>query len=265
MLGHARHLVGTINRLLDYRSPHNSPRIDSAWLGLVYRSRNTPYVERLISSVEDIGWHVHAWALDSVSPPLQSFTRGIGPGGKFELLQQLLDEFPPPPASWVVLADDDFIFRRGSLVDLLAIANDAGLDLSQPAHRRFVNIAHHITLVRPRIVARRTHFVEIGPVVALSPLGRGALLPLPFAKMGWGVEALWSRASLNGELTLGIVDAVTIEHRGRVGASYDVSAALAEQDRFLRQAGLDSLRDVHINVAAWRRHRSRPDWTARSP
>jgi len=213
--------------------------------------------------VEDEGWEVHLWALDSISPRLQGFTRGHGAGGKFELLQHLLNEFPPPRMSWVALADDDFIFRRGTLIDLLAIARDAGLDLSQPAHRRFVNIAHHITLVRPRIVARRTHFVEIGPLVVMSPRGQAALLPFPLAKMGWGLEALWSRASLDRLITLGIVDAVTIEHRGQIGAHYDTLAALAEQDRFLYRAGLASLSDVHTTISMWRRHGRRPNWTAR--
>ena len=259
-----RRAAGGLNRLVDYpHPPRGFACPEEVWFGAVYRARNSAVVERLLAAGGD-RWDVHLWALDAESPSLADLTHGTGSGGKPELLQRLLDGSPPSPSSWVVLSDDDYRFRRGSLVDLLALARTANLDLAQPAHRRFVNASHHITLVRPRVIARRTHFVEIGPLVVMSPAGRSALLPFPKALMGWGIEALWGAASLEGRIVAGIVDAVTIEHLGRVAGEYDRAAASTEIDRFVEEAGLTSLGDVLVNVDRWRRGRKRPNWAAKS-
>ena len=249
---------------MDYpRPPKGFPCPEPVWFGAIYRARNTAIVEKLLVPVAGQQWDIHLWALDALSPPLERYTSGVGPGGKFDLLQRLLDRSPPTPSSWVVLSDDDYLMRRGTLAQLVALTKASGFDLAQPAHRRFVNVSHHITLVRPRVVARRTHFVEIGPVIVMSPLAQSKLLPFPTAWMGWGVEMLWSRASLNGEIHLGIVDAVTVEHLHPPGIRYDIDAARDEQEHFLNQAGIRSYSDVQTNVAWWRRPRSAPDWTIR--
>jgi hypothetical protein len=236
---------------------------EEVWFGCVYRQRNLDRVERLLAAVDECGGQAHLWALDVEADSLAHLTRGTGPGGKFELLAKLLDTHPPPPESWVVLSDDDYRFRRGTLRDLLAIACAASLDLVQPAHRRFVNASHHLTLVRPRVTARRTHFVEIGPVVAMSPEGRTLLLPLPAAHMGWGVEAVWSSISLSGEINLGIVDAVTIEHLDAVGRDYDALAAERERDMFIDGIGAAAIREGRRNIGYWRRRDAEAPWPHR--
>jgi hypothetical protein len=259
-----RKALGRLNRVLDYpRPPGGFSCPEEVWFGSVYRARNSAALERILAFAHE-DWSVHLWALDEVSPALARLTRGTGGGARFELLQRLLDAYPPSPSAWAVFSDDDYGFRRGSLVDLLALAGAADLDLAQPAHRRFVNASHDFNLVRPRLIARRTHFVEIGPVVVMSPEGRARLLPFPAAEMGWGVEAQWGVASREGQIVAGIVDAVTIEHFGPVAAEYDRAAAFAERDRFVAESGLSSLDDIQINVARWRRHRSPPKWTAGS-
>jgi hypothetical protein len=259
-----RELAGTLNRFLDYpRPPEGFPCPEPVWFGAIYRARNTATVEKLLTPVAGQHWDIHLWALDAISPPLERHTSGEGPGGKFDLLQRLLDRFPPTPSSWLVLSDDDYLVRRGTLAQLVALTKAAGLDLAQPAHRHFVNVSHHITLVRPRVVARRTHFVEIGPVIVMSPLGQTKLLPFPTARMGWGLEMLWSRSSLDGEINLGVIDGITIEHLQPPGIHYDIDAARTEQEHFLQQAGIRSYADVQTNVAWWRRLRRSPDWTIR--
>lgn len=263
-MARARELAGKVNRLLDYPwVPVGHACPENVWFGAVYRDRNASIVEKLLAPVVDRRWAIQLWALDEVSPPLERHTIGAGPGGRFELLQRLLDSSPPTSSAWVVLSDDDYRLRRGSLDQLVALAQASGLDLAQPAHRRFVNASHHITLVRPRVVARRTHFVEIGPVLVMSPRGQTRLLPFPSAWMGWGVEMLWSRASLDGDVHLGIVDAITIEHLQPPGVHYDVDAAHAERQHFLEQTNIGSYRDVQVNVSRWRRLRRAPDWTLR--
>lgn len=208
---------------------------------------------------------MHLWALDQPHPLLQDATRGTGAGGKFELLQQLVETHPPASDGWVVFSDDDYLFRRGHLRELLAIADAAGFDIAQPAHRRPINHGHEITVARPRTVARRTHFVEIGPVFAASPRALEYLLPFPDAKMGWGIEALWSRRSFSGTISMGIVDAVTIDHLQPPGQHYDMAAARAERDEFVRRAGFSTLGDAQITVGRWRRLAGHPSWAAFDP
>jgi hypothetical protein len=111
-----------VNRLIDYPNvPRGFPSPENVWFGAVYRARNAALVEQILSGRAD-GWNVHLWALDEVAPRLAGLTRGSGKGGKAELLQRLLDDHAPAPSSWIVLSDDDYRFRRGSLVDLLGLA-----------------------------------------------------------------------------------------------------------------------------------------------
>src|SRR3954468_10583147 len=91
-----RTLLGRLNRRLDVGHPPTSqPPPTSVWFGSVYRERNAGLVHDILGPRAD--WHVHLWALDEVSPVLRDETRGTGAGGKFELLQRLLDLAPPPP------------------------------------------------------------------------------------------------------------------------------------------------------------------------
>jgi hypothetical protein len=226
---------------------------------LIYRAVNAHIVQRLIEGVP-AQWEVHLWALDRPHPLLLDATRATGPGGKFELLQKLIDAHSPAPDSWMVFSDDDYLFRRGGLGELLAIANAADLDVAQPAHRRPINHGHDITVVRPRTIARRTHFVEIGPVFAASPRAVEHVLPFPRAAMGWGIEALWARKSFEGAISMGIVDAVTIDHLQPPGRYYDMAAARAERDEFVSRAGFTSLRDPQITLGRWRRLSGKPSW-----
>ena len=70
---------------------------------------------------------------------------------------------------WLVVADDDLVFTRGSLVSLLDVCRRAGFDLAQPARSddnrmHEFNVAHEITRARNLSRARLTTFVEIGPL-----------------------------------------------------------------------------------------------------
>jgi hypothetical protein len=103
--------------------------------------------------------------------------------------------------------------------------------------------SHHITRVRPRITARSTRFVEIGPLFAVAP-GVGGILPFPAdANMGWGLEVTWSM--LPG-LALGIIDAVTIRHLVPVGTTYDIGTAAEGLDRRVAAAGLAAMDDIMV-------------------
>ena len=105
---------------------------------------------------------------------------------------------PPDGADWLLLVDDDVALPAGFLDGFLFAAEHFGLRLAQPAHAFASHAAWPVTRRRPGLIARRTRFVEIGPVTAIHADAFGALLPFPELEMGWGLDAHWSRARGGG-------------------------------------------------------------------
>jgi hypothetical protein len=137
----------------------------------------------------------------------------------------------------------------------------AGLGLAQPAHEQDSHASHKFTKVAEGSNVRLTTFVEIGPVFAVSPAWREAVLPFPpDVGMGWGIELGWSRLADRG-CRLGIVDAVRLRHHVKPGTDYDVAAAMAEMRERFDAHGVGSWPEVQRTLATWRRWRPRPPWT----
>src|SRR4051812_20231547 len=130
--------------------------MDAALIG-IYRSRNSEYVERLTAPAREHGWQVAWWALDSVIPGLRSFTRGEGRGEKLPLLNRLLESLDGAP-EWTILSDDDIVFRRGTVVELVELVRGVGFDLAQPARERGSHVSHRVTERVRFSRARRTNF-----------------------------------------------------------------------------------------------------------
>jgi GT2 family glycosyltransferase len=159
---------------------------------------------------------------------------GVGGRGKFENLNALLPA-DLAPYDWVLVVDDDVDLPAGFLDRFLAAAEAEGLVLAQPAHRRRSHAAWPVTRRRARSVARRTTFVEIGPVTAFAREAAAALLPFPPLRMGWGLDAHWSAVARDRGWPIGVVDATPVAHvQAKVGASYDPRAAIEEARAFLR-------------------------------
>jgi hypothetical protein len=166
-------------------------------------------------------------------------------------LNRLLAERPD---GWTVLADDDVRFRRSNLLELIRIAERVGLDISQPAHALGSNVSHSFTRTAPFCVARLTSFVEIGPIVVLSPAALPHVVPLPEEGMGWGTEVAWSDLQRTSGLKLGIVDAVRIEHLGAVGTAYSSQDEFERLDEIFADHGIEgwsSLQRTHRRVRPW--------------
>ena len=226
----------------------------------VYRARNAAHVHALLDPLPP-DWPVHLWALDVAVPGLAAWTRGSGPGWKFDLLNRLLASHPPPRSGEVVFADDDVAFGPGGdVVRLVSVFRAAGLDLAMPAHVPHTTASYAFTLRRRWTRVRLTPFVEIGPLVVVSERARADVLPFPAGlEMGWGLEVAWALLAERGR-RLGIVDAVPVAHVGRVSEDYDRAVAQAALDRRVREAGLASLRDLQRVTATWRSWQRRPPW-----
>lgn len=93
------------------------------------------------------------------------------------------------------------------------------------------------------MVARRTTWIEQGPLFALSTKAQLHVLPLPEdLYMGWGIEALWYE--LSNELNLGIIDAVRIRHLGKVAHSYDRESGQRSLEQNLARMGYANFDDM---------------------
>jgi GT2 family glycosyltransferase len=134
---------------------------------------------------------------------------------------------------WLVIVDDDVVLPRPFLDPFLLVAERFGFELAQPAHAFASNAAWRVTRRRPGAVARRTAFVEIGPVTALHAPTFATLLPFPDLQMGWGLDAHWGAVAAERGWPAGIVDATPVRHLRPVAGDYPREAALAEAEAFL--------------------------------
>ena len=148
------------------------------------------------------------------------------PTPKFLLLDQLTDD--APDFDWVLLCDDDVEVGRDFVDQLLGLSDRYDFAVSQPARTVDSFTDHPIVQVIPGLLARRTRFVEIGPLVCIR---RDAVpLLLPFGGnlgMGWGLDFIWPHKLARSGLRMGIIDAVPLAHRIRrpvTSYNYDVAA-----------------------------------------
>jgi hypothetical protein len=144
---------------------------------------------------------------------------------------------------WVLICDDDIEVSPGFIDDFLDLAERFDFALCQPARTADSYIDHGIVTRMTGLSARRTRFVEIGPLVAIR---RDAIpLLLPFGRdcgMGWGLDFIWPGIIEGAGLRMGIIDAVPVAHRMREpvtgydheGASRAMSQLLAKHPHLTR-------------------------------
>ena len=217
----------------------------------IYRARNAERLARLLTAGAQGPHHWGLWALDEPAPALAPWTVGQGPGGKFDLLNEILRRMPPTDHLPLVVTDDDIDLRRGTLTGLCAVMAAAGLDLAQPAHAHRSQSSYEFNRRRRGARARLTTFVEIGPVFAMAPAWRAAFAPFPAdLGMGWGLELLWARQRANG-CRLGVVDAVTVHHPDYPTLGYAQEVEEARAQAYLREAGVTTMREAQQVLGTW--------------
>ena len=161
---------------------------------------------------------------------------GTGGRGKFQNLNRLLSAHPARGHDWLLVVDDDVELPQGFLDRFLFCAEQFGLRLAQPAHRRRSHTAWDVTRRRGWSVARETSFVEIGPVTAFHAATFSELLPFPGLRMGWGLELHWAAVARARGWPIGVVDAVAVRHvEPAVGTRYSFDEAVAEAREFLAE------------------------------
>jgi GT2 family glycosyltransferase len=153
--------------------------------------------------------------------------------GKWANLNAALTAHPPRGYHWLLIVDDDVELPHDFLDVFISLAERHGFRLAQPAHAFASHAAWEVTRRRPGLTARRTRFVEIGPVTAIRADAFDVLLPFPDLQMGWGLDAHWAALAERRRWKVGVVDAVPVRHTRPVAAAYPRDAAMAEADRFL--------------------------------
>lgn len=172
-------------------------------------------------------------AAGAAEPALAGHTVAEGlTGGKFQNLNRALAG--SPSADWTLVVDDDVVLPRRFLDRFLGVCEAAGLALAQPAQSRRSHAAWRVTRRRPLSLARRTRFVEIGPVTAFAAAPAEELLPFPDLRFGWGLDLHWAAVAERRGWAGGVVDATPVRHEDApVGSAYAHAAAIEEAGRFL--------------------------------
>jgi hypothetical protein len=112
-----------------------------------------------------------------------------------------------------------------------------GFALAQPARTINSYIDHALVRHRPWLRARRTRFVEIGPVFCIERSLYPVLLPFDEASpMGYGYDLVWPLQVSAAGGKMGVIDATPVDHslRGR-GAAYSSDAEIQTMAEYLAE------------------------------
>jgi glycosyltransferase involved in cell wall biosynthesis len=157
------------------------------------------------------------------------------PTPKYSLLNRLLAEEDLATYDYVLTTDDDIVLPDGFLDYFIGIQAGVGFDLAQPARTLNSQVDLPIVLQQPGVLARRTLFVEIGPMVSFAREIHDLVFPFDETnRMGWGFENVWSYLLRERGRSQGIIDAVPVDHSIREPvAHYQWSDANHDRDRYL--------------------------------
>jgi hypothetical protein len=178
----------------------------------------------------------------------------MGQAGKFDNINTALIEKSLSSYDWLLIVDDDIALPRGFLDLLIGEAIRRGFKLAQPAHRFLSYATFEITERHWATVARRTGFVECGPVSLFHRDTFSDLIPFPSLRWSWGLDLCWAEVARQRGWPIGVIDVASIRHLRPVASSYDGAAAMEEAIRFLAGRGIAPHRkDVFKSFELYRR------------
>lgn len=181
-------------------------------------------IEHIVKSFESSpgGWRVtqrwtaigkHPGSEDVRKVTAESLRRGLP---KFILLNKMLKREILDKYDFVIVCDDDITLPHNFLADYLGLVMKHDLALAQPARTHNSYIDHHFVERLDGLDARRTRFVEIGPVFSVRKDIYPVIFPFDESSyMGWGYDFVWPCLIDKLGLRMGIVDATPVEHSMR--------------------------------------------------
>ena len=132
---------------------------------------------------------------------------------KFVILNRLLSRHDWKSFDFLLFCDDDIVVPRGFLEAFISYQVWCDFALAQPARTRFSHADRKFVREMKNVRARRTRFVEIGPLVSMRADIAPLLLPFDEASpMGWGYDFVWPVIAEKAQLRLGVVDATSADH-----------------------------------------------------
>ena len=172
------------------------------------------------------------------SPALREVTSMVatGPEPKYALLNHLLRPTDVEEFDFIIACDDDIYMRRGFVEAFIAYQEMFGFAMAQPARAWHSHFDHMFVLRRPWLRARQTYFVESGPLVCFRRDAARLLLPFDEASQLWGIDLVWAEIIRRNGLSMGIIDALSVDHSLRPQAStYNKAEEFAAMDRYLSE------------------------------
>lgn len=132
---------------------------------------------------------------------------------KYEFLNEIIDKSDLGRFSYLMILDDDIALPIGFVDAFLDLQSRLDFAIAQPARTTGSFIDLPIVEEHPGLIARRTLFVEQGPVISFRRDIFESVLPFDLrSPMGWGYENIWSlRLDARGR-RLGIIDATPVDH-----------------------------------------------------
>lgn len=157
------------------------------------------------------------------------------PVPKFQLINRLLRHFKLGDYDALLVIDDDIELPAYFLPQYLALQAKHGFGLAQPARTHDSYIDHYFVAQLMGIEARRTRFVEIGPLFSISRTAFDVLLPFDEeAPMGWGLDFVWPLLLEQAGLSQGIIDATPVRHALRKPVThYDYDTTNSDMKGYL--------------------------------
>jgi glycosyltransferase involved in cell wall biosynthesis len=199
--------------------PPGEPAGGAALVVGVYVPTQPTYADDIVRVIAGTQRHrvTQRWAALGAQPPTPFLAEhtacvALDRRPKFELVNELIAGHLDGH-DYLVIVDDDLALPRGFIDHLLGWQRHLGFAVAQPARSPNSFIDHRIVEQQRGAVARRTRFVEIGPVVSIHRSAYAELLPFDLTSpMGWGYENIWAHRIEAAGLTMGIIDAVPVDH-----------------------------------------------------
>jgi len=142
---------------------------------------------------------------------------GKGPkwGGLHALLNSGRLDWQAYERIW--LPDDDLACTPESIDRLFMLADYHELHLCQPSLSHDSYISHATTVHNPRLLLRRTNFIEVMAPMLTRELLERVLPTMVENESGWGLDFLWQLFLDRPRRDCGVIDAVQIRHTRPVG------------------------------------------------
>jgi hypothetical protein len=135
---------------------------------------------------------------------------------KYAVLNELLTGENLNNYQFVIICDDDILLPPRFIDDYLDLVVKYDFALAQPSRTHNSYIDHPFVQRFEGLKARRTCFVEIGPLISIRRDAFSFMLPFDESSfMGWGYDFVWPCLIEKAGLRMGIIDATPVDHSMR--------------------------------------------------